>query len=102
MTRDLTETIRATLKPFLNERTVVLAAVPLTRSRWIRALRLFWCIMVHQSHHEARINRRIASDGTLVVVAPAPGLAWAEHGVIFFRDQYLTAEQRESFARRFG
>jgi len=28
--------------------------------------------------------------------------AWAEHGVIFFRGQYLTAEQRESFARRFG
>src|SRR5215469_16011195 len=28
--------------------------------------------------------------------------AWAEHGVIFFRDQHLNAEQRESFARRFG
>jgi taurine dioxygenase len=28
--------------------------------------------------------------------------AWAEHGVIFFRGQHLTAEQRESFARRFG
>jgi taurine dioxygenase len=28
--------------------------------------------------------------------------AWAEHGVIFFRDQHLTAEQREAFARRFG
>ncbi len=28
--------------------------------------------------------------------------AWAEHGVIFFRDQHLTAEQRERFARRFG
>jgi len=28
--------------------------------------------------------------------------AWAEHGVIFFRDQRLNAEQRENFARRFG
>ena len=28
--------------------------------------------------------------------------AWAEHGVIFFRGQHLTAEQRERFARRFG
>ena len=28
--------------------------------------------------------------------------AWAEHGVIFFRDQHLTAEQRENFALRFG
>lgn len=28
--------------------------------------------------------------------------AWAEHGVIFFRDQFLTAGQRERFARRFG
>jgi taurine dioxygenase len=28
--------------------------------------------------------------------------AWAKFGVIFFRDQYLTAEQRERFARRFG
>jgi alpha-ketoglutarate-dependent taurine dioxygenase len=28
--------------------------------------------------------------------------AWAEHGVIFFRDQHLNAEQRERFARRFG
>jgi taurine dioxygenase len=28
--------------------------------------------------------------------------AWAEHGVIFFRDQHLTAAQREGFARRFG
>lgn len=28
--------------------------------------------------------------------------AWADHGVIFLRDQYLTAEQRERFARRFG
>lgn len=28
--------------------------------------------------------------------------AWAEYGVIFFRDQHLTAEQREAFARRFG
>jgi taurine dioxygenase len=28
--------------------------------------------------------------------------AWAEHGVIFFRGQRLTAEQRERFARQFG
>jgi taurine dioxygenase len=28
--------------------------------------------------------------------------AWAEHGVVFFRGQHLTAEQREGFARRFG
>jgi taurine dioxygenase len=28
--------------------------------------------------------------------------AWSDYGVIFFRDQYLTAEQRERFARRFG
>jgi taurine dioxygenase len=28
--------------------------------------------------------------------------AWAEHGVIFFRDQFLSTEQREGFARRFG
>ena len=28
--------------------------------------------------------------------------AWAEYGVIFFRDQYLTAAQRERFASRFG
>ena len=28
--------------------------------------------------------------------------AWAEYGVIFFRGQFLTAEQRERFARRFG
>jgi taurine dioxygenase len=28
--------------------------------------------------------------------------AWAQHGVIFFRDQRLNAEQREGFARRFG
>jgi hypothetical protein len=28
--------------------------------------------------------------------------ARAEHGVIFFREQHLTAEQREGFARRFG
>lgn len=28
--------------------------------------------------------------------------AWSEHGVIFFRDQHLTAQQREAFARRFG
>lgn len=28
--------------------------------------------------------------------------AWADHGVIFFRGQHLTAEQRERFARRFG
>ena len=28
--------------------------------------------------------------------------AWAEYGVIFFRDQFLTAGQRERFARRFG
>jgi len=28
--------------------------------------------------------------------------AWAEHGVIFFRGQHLTAGQREGFARRFG
>jgi taurine dioxygenase len=28
--------------------------------------------------------------------------AWAENGVIFFRDQHLNAEQRERFATRFG
>ena len=28
--------------------------------------------------------------------------AWAEHGVIFFRDQVLDEEQRERFALRFG
>jgi taurine dioxygenase len=28
--------------------------------------------------------------------------AWAEHGVIFFRDQHLTAEQRQALALRFG
>jgi len=28
--------------------------------------------------------------------------AWAEHGVIFFRNQFLSPEQREAFARRFG
>jgi taurine dioxygenase len=28
--------------------------------------------------------------------------AWAEYGVIFFRDQFLTAEQRERFARHFA
>jgi taurine dioxygenase len=28
--------------------------------------------------------------------------AWAEHGVIFFRDQFLDDEQRERFALRFG
>lgn len=28
--------------------------------------------------------------------------AWAAHGVIFFRGQFLTAEQRERFARQFG
>jgi taurine dioxygenase len=28
--------------------------------------------------------------------------AWAENGVIFFRDQHLNAEQREHFATRFG
>lgn len=28
--------------------------------------------------------------------------AWAANGVIFFRDQHLTAEQREQFATRFG
>ena len=28
--------------------------------------------------------------------------AWAEYGVIFLRDQFLTADQRERFARRFG
>jgi taurine dioxygenase len=28
--------------------------------------------------------------------------AWCEYGVIFFRDQRLTEEQRERFARRFG
>jgi taurine dioxygenase len=28
--------------------------------------------------------------------------AWADHGVIFFRGQFLTAEQRERFALRFG
>jgi taurine dioxygenase len=28
--------------------------------------------------------------------------AWADYGVIFLRDQFLTAQQRERFARRFG
>ena len=28
--------------------------------------------------------------------------AWAEHGVIFFRDQSLSAEQQADFARQFG
>jgi len=28
--------------------------------------------------------------------------AWAEHGVIFFRDQHLNAEQRDAFASRLG
>ena len=28
--------------------------------------------------------------------------AWAEHGVIFFRDQHLDAEQRDAFASRLG
>ncbi|MGE5292691.1 MAG: TauD/TfdA dioxygenase family protein [Micromonosporaceae bacterium] len=28
--------------------------------------------------------------------------AWNDYGVIFFRDQHLTADQRERFARRFG
>jgi len=28
--------------------------------------------------------------------------AWAENGVIFFRDQHLNADQRERFATRFG
>jgi taurine dioxygenase len=28
--------------------------------------------------------------------------AWAEHGVIFFRDQFLDEQQRERFALRFG
>jgi taurine dioxygenase len=28
--------------------------------------------------------------------------AWAEYGVIFFRDQFLSPEQREGFARRFA
>jgi taurine dioxygenase len=28
--------------------------------------------------------------------------AWAEHGVIFFRDQHLSQEQREAFASRLG
>jgi alpha-ketoglutarate-dependent taurine dioxygenase len=28
--------------------------------------------------------------------------AWSEYGVIFFREQFLTAQQRERFARRFG
>jgi taurine dioxygenase len=28
--------------------------------------------------------------------------AWAEHGVIFFRDQHLTAGQRQALALRFG
>ncbi len=32
----------------------------------------------------------------------AIGQAWAEHGVIFFRDQFLDEEQRERFASRFG
>jgi taurine dioxygenase len=26
--------------------------------------------------------------------------AWAEHGVIFFRDQHLNAEQRDAFRSR--
>ncbi len=28
--------------------------------------------------------------------------AWAEHGVIFLRDQHLNAEQRDAFASRLG
>ena len=28
--------------------------------------------------------------------------AWSDYGVIFFRDQHLTADQRERFVRRFG
>jgi taurine dioxygenase len=28
--------------------------------------------------------------------------AWAEHGVVFFRDQHLNAEQRDAFASRLG
>src|SRR6202035_5833259 len=28
--------------------------------------------------------------------------AWAEHGVIFLRDQHLDAEQRDAFASRLG
>ncbi len=32
----------------------------------------------------------------------AIGQAWAEYGVIFFRDQFLNDEQRERFALRFG
>src|SRR5580704_7134908 len=28
--------------------------------------------------------------------------AWAEHGVIFFRDQFPDEDQRERFALRFG
>jgi taurine dioxygenase len=38
------------------------------------------------------------SEQTLVDVRQA----LAEHGVIFFRDQNLTAEQHDAFARRFG
>lgn len=37
-------------------------------------------------------------DGTYQAIRRA----WAEYGVIFFRDQFLTAAQRERFARRFG
>jgi taurine dioxygenase len=37
-------------------------------------------------------------DGTYQAIRRA----WAEYGVIFFRDQFLTAGQRERFARRFG
>src|SRR6266700_581881 len=28
--------------------------------------------------------------------------AWSQYGVIFFRDQFLTAQQRERFAHRFA
>ena len=38
------------------------------------------------------------SDATYAAIRQA----WAEHGVIFFRDQFLTEEERERFALRFG
>ena len=41
---------------------------------------------------------RVYPDETYAAVARA----WAENGVIFFRDQHLDAEQRDAFAARLG
>jgi taurine dioxygenase len=41
---------------------------------------------------------RVYEDETYEAVLQA----WAEHGVIFFRDQHLNAEQRDAFASRLG